>query len=120
MNRAPQRQLDQRREFLYGSIILFVLQSEGISTSEFAKLPKTSRTIYVACCGLIGLAVIIDLWVLFVRQRYALRCLSLRFSIVSVAMKNDGNFKLINCLFKTARTEKWINLGEILLPLSPE
>jgi hypothetical protein len=50
MNRAPQRQLDQRREFLYGSIILFVLQSEGIFTSEFEKMPKISRTIYVACC----------------------------------------------------------------------
>jgi hypothetical protein len=64
MNRARQRQLDQRPEFLYGSIIRFVLQSEGIFTSEFAKLPKISRTTYVACCGLIGLAVIIDLWVL--------------------------------------------------------
>ncbi len=90
--RSPksEAELDQRPEFLYGSIILSVLQIEGTSTPQFASLPSVARIIYFAALGSIVLATLIDIVSVFAARhdgataRRYLWCITPRHHISSV------------------------------------
>jgi hypothetical protein len=93
-------ELDHSPGFFYGSLIMLIVQGEGVFTHQFDHLPSLAKLIYLACLALMGAAVVIDFVAVFLRRRNLEEAHNLAWSIhprrqlssafLAVAFSGDG------------------------------
>ena len=69
----PQRAAGERPVFFYGSLLLLVLQVQGMFTAEYDELPLLLKCIYLGALGLVALATVVDLTATFLRNAHFVR-----------------------------------------------